>query len=100
MTDLPAQIKIVRLQRQMELISSVINNIPSALTGIGRIGSYLELRQANNLTIAQDTIIVKEDYNGNAGVFSVDPVDVNTDDGVNVIIDQAARHWVRWGSII
>ncbi len=100
MTDLPAQIKIDRLQRQMELISSVINNIPSALTGIGRIGSYLELRQANNLTIAQDTIIVKEDYNGNAGVFSVDPDDVNTDDGVNVIIDQAARHWVRWGSII
>ena len=100
MTDLPAQIKIDRLQRQMELISSVINNIPSALSGIGRIGSYLELRQANNLTIAQDTIIVKEDYNGNAGVFSVDPDDVNTDDGVNVIIDQAARHWVRWGSII
>lgn len=100
MTDLPAQIKIVRLQRQMEQLSSVINNIPSALSGIGRITSYTDLRQANNLTIAQDTIIVKEDYNGNAGVFSVDPDDVNTDDGVNVIIDQATRHWVRWGSII
>ena len=100
MTDLPAQIKIARLQRQMEYVSSVITNIPSAISGIGRINSYTDLRAATNVNLAQDTVAVKLDINNNAGMFSVDATDASADDGVNVIIDAAGRHWVRWGSII
>jgi len=100
MQDYVAQVKIARLQRQMEYVSSVINNIPSVISGVGRINTYTDLRAATNVNLSQDTVALRTDINGDSGLFSVDATDISADDGRNVIIDAAGRHWLRWGSLI
>lgn len=100
MTDLPAQIKIRRLQAVVDWLSSVVYGIAGGASGIGRISNYIALRAQNAITLQYQTVFVLADINGNAGLFSYDSGSVEPDDGVNVIVDLASRRWVRVGSPI
>ena len=102
MTDLPAQIKINRLERDLQDVAANTSAAISAAiaSGIGAIDTYINLRAATNLSLTHSTIALRSDINGNSGFFSYDSTSTAADDGANVIVDLAGRRWVRWGSLV
>lgn len=101
MIDIVAQIKINRIERDIENISgSVASVVSAAAAGVGVVDNYLTLRAATTITLTHPTIALRLDINGNSGLFSYDSTSTAADDGANVIVDLAGRRWVRWGSLV
>lgn len=98
MIDYGTLVRVNRLQRTVDWLSTVIDTIAGGASGIGRISNYVNLRQQTTSTLNYITVLVMEDANGDAGIYNYSSSSTAADDGVNVIVDTSSRRWLRVGS--
>ena len=97
MTDYVARGYLADILPIIRFLSSNVAQVIQILSG-GGLDNFLvdaaALRAKDSLYV-KVAVMILSDGNGNVGIFSVDPSNVDPDDGVNVIIDSSARHWAR-----
>lgn len=56
---------------------------------------FENLTEMRAATITAQMVMLKQDANGNSGLFCLNGSDVSADDGVNTVIDAASTHFTR-----
>jgi hypothetical protein len=101
MIDYATAYQVERLKRTVNYLASVIAANQAALGtyGSGSLLTLAGLRAADNVTLQAGSVFVFADINGDPGVFYYDAASTDADDGLTVVVDAAARRWLRLGPI-